>query len=128
MSPVARAKVKRAIERLKTEGVGQTERAALVKAGHEVVYDEMRKRGLVWSVDLQDWRPTKRPRVEAENHTVLHALDRAQVRVIVSEDCVDAAIAQLIESFELQGYTVKHCNVREGRNAAEALIYMIIEG
>jgi hypothetical protein len=127
MSKKAYIKVQRAMDILKAEGVPQGDRAALYRAGHTVVYDAMRERGLVWSVDLQAWRPTRRPHADPANGHAVGALSGASLMIKVRYDTHEEAIAQLAESFELQGYTVKSVQVRDLAKSGRALIFMVVE-
>lgn len=126
MSPIRTRKLELAVAKLEALGLVPSAIHALATAGHEALYAELSRRGYVWSVGLNGWRKSKKPRKIPATVVKSGYLSEALFRFIVPLADADNAIAEFSSVMAQFGYEISRLSVHGGRNPDEGLIYCIL--
>lgn len=123
MSPIKTPKLIAAIERLQALGLIPSALQSLIDRGPEALYQELSRRGLVWSTDLQKWRKSRKPRKMPIAIVKTGYLDHIELRLIVRDNEVNQAINEFSAAMLNAGYEVTRVSVHTSRNHGELLVY-----
>lgn len=126
MPPLKTAKFRAALAHLEKLGLQPSMIEGMSRVDGKRIYAELKQRGLIWSSDLEKWRPNKKPKARKLAKHYSGYLDHVQVRLITRMVTVNEALEELTAAMRERGYEVDRVSVHNGRNDGEALVYLTV--
>lgn len=128
MSPLSTIKFTSALDKLQALGLIASAVQALASQGNDAVYEELSRRGYVWSTDLHKWRRSLKVRRAVATRVYGTALEMARFRIIIDSVVAEAGILEMKTALGAMGYTVVNVSGHTANEPGKHLVYFTLRG